>query len=62
MFMNIRISKAFIEGMKFPIRIYQPSSIYMQIKKTGSIEIAWKRTGNYLVRSMEDYDKLKIEG
>lgn len=60
--MNLRVSRSFIEGMKYPRTISSRKNHYTDSLEKDSVTIAWKRTGDYLRRAIKNYEKEKGEG
>ncbi len=55
--MNLRVSRSFFEGMRCPRRIFSNEATPYTKVVNNSTEIAWKRTGNYIKRSIAKHER-----
>lgn len=55
--MNLRVSRSFLEGMKYPRRISSNNLEYSNLSRNSTVEKAWKNTGGFLQKSLNEYGK-----
>lgn len=59
--MNLRVNRSFIEGMKYPRRVFEKNPVYSKMIGYNSVKIAWKNTGGYLQKAVNEYGSKRKE-
>ena len=57
MSVDLKVSRAFIEGTKYPRRIIEKNSVYIVAPRRNTVKKAWENTGYYLQKAINDYGR-----
>ena len=55
--MNLKVSRAFVEGTKYPRRIIEKNPAYIVASRENTVKKAWENTGYYLQKAINDYGR-----